>query len=372
MFCKLRGFFAREPVLCIAGAAALATAFAVPPNWADYIGYLDLRVLALLFCLMAVVGGLQRAGVFSLLAQRTITRAHSVRGLCAVLVLLCFFSSMLVTNDVALLTFVPFAALVLCGAGLRRHLLFVVVLQTVAANLGSMLTPVGNPQNLYLFSYYQMGLGSFLSAVLPIAALSLALLLGLLLFIPRAPLSISQPKAPALSSPRPVICYALLFALCLLTVLHLVPYPAVLAIVLAYTMLFDRPVLCHIDYGLLATFIFFFIFVGNLGQIEPVRQWLSGALAGRELLGAVLCSQVISNVPAAVLLSGFTSQGRALLLGANIGGLGTLVASLASLISFRLYARVEGAQTGRYLAAFTAVNLGILLVLLPVGLFLCT
>lgn len=370
MLLKLRAFFAREPVLCIAGGAALATAFAVPPTRADYLAYLDLRVLALLFCLMAVVGGLQQAGLFSLLAQRTILRAHSVRGLCTALVLLCFFSSMLVTNDVALLTFVPFAALVLGGAGLSRHLLLVVVLQTVAANLGSMLTPVGNPQNLYLYSYYQMGMGDFLAAVLPVAALSLALLLVLLLCIPRAPLSISQPKPPALP-PRPLACYGLLFLLCLLTVLHLLPYPLTLAAVLAYTLLRDRPVLRRVDYGLLLTFVFFFVFVGNLGQIEPVRRWLHTALAGREFLAAAGCSQVISNVPAAVLLSGFTAQGKALLLGTNIGGLGTLVASLASLIAFRLYARTEGARTGRYMALFTAVNLALLVVLLPLGLYLC-
>ena len=215
-----------------------------------------------------------------------------------------------------------------------------------------------------------MGMGDFLAAVLPVAALSLVLLLALLLCIPRAPLSISQPKPPALP-PRPLVCYGLLFLLCLLTVLHLLPYPLTLAAVLAYTLLRDRPVLRRVDYGLLLTFVFFFIFVGNLGQIGPVRRWLHTALAGREFLAAAGCSQVISNVPAAVLLSGFTAQGKALLLGTNIGGLGTLVASLASLIAFRLYARTEGARTGRYMALFTAVNLALLVVLLPLGLYLC-
>ena len=362
-------FFRREPVLCIAGAAALCSAFWVPPSW-DFLGYLDWRVLALLFCLMAVVSGLQQGGLFARLSQQAILRAKSVRGLCLLLVSLCFFSSMLVTNDVALLTFVPFAALVLGQAGLGRHLLYVVVLQTVAANLGSMATPVGNPQNLYLFSFYRMSPAQFFQAVLPVAALSLVLLFLLCLPIPAAPLSIRPAKQQPAPLPRRLLGHGLLFLCCLCTVLHWVPWPATLAAVLLFLLLFDRPALRQVDYGLLLTFVFFFLFVGNLGCIEPVRQWLSGLLGGRELIVSLLCSQVISNVPAAVLLSGFTSQGTGLLLGVNIGGLGTLVASLASLISFRLYAKTPEAKAGRYLGVFTLVNGGLLLFLLPFGLLL--
>lgn len=370
MSSKLTGFFRREPVLSIAALAAIVTAFFASFSLKAIGEAIDWRVLALLFCLMAVVQGLEGAGLFEKLAQSAIQRAGSLRGLCAVLVLLCFFSSMLVTNDVALLTFVPFAVLVLRGAGFEKHLLYVVVLQTAAANLGSMATPVGNPQNLFLFSRYQMSAPHFFIRVLPVAGLSLLLLLLLLLPIPRGSLSVQSGQSPRPLSLKAILPYGILFALCLCTVLHLVPYPITFVLVLLYLAVKDRPILRRVDYGLLLTFVFFFLFVGNLGAIPPVKQALYQAIQGREMIACTLMSQVISNVPAAVLLSGFTEKGGALLLGSNLGGLGTLVASLASLISFRLYGKAQPEQKGRYLLYFTLVNVLLLLLLLPLCLLL--
>lgn len=352
---KLRSFVRREPVLLIAALAALASCFFVPPDGA-YWNYLDWRTLALLYCLMTVVAGLRQAGLFAHLAHLLCRKAGSLRVMGTLLVLLCFFSAMLITNDVALLTFVPFAVVVLGLAGQQKALIRVVVLQTVAANLGSMLTPVGNPQNLYLYSFYDMGMGEFLSVTFPVWGLSLLLLLGCCLLLPRTPVQVFLGEEPGVE-PRRLWLYGALFALCLLTVLRLLPWPWMLAGVLAALLLLDRRMLGQADFMLLLTFVAFFVFAGNLARMEAVNRLLRQLLAGREYAVSLLASQVISNVPAALLLSGFTANARALLLGVNIGGLGTPIASLASLISLKLYSHSEHARPGRFLLEFTAVNL---------------
>ncbi|MHC1695253.1 MAG: SLC13 family permease [Eubacteriales bacterium] len=360
---RLKGFVRSEAVLLISAAAALASAFFVPPS-KDYIGYMNFHVLALLFCLMAVVAGIQKAGVLKALSLRLLRRVGHVRQLALVLVLLCFFSSMLITNDVALLTFVPFALIVLECAGLERYILPVVVLQTVAANLGSLLTPVGNPQNLYLYSYYKMTLADFMGVTLPITAVSLVLVSALCLYFPKTHVDVPIGGEHKVDGGGRLWMYGALFVLSLLTVFGLVPYYITLAVTGAVLLVFDRGIYGHINYSLLLTFVCFFVFVGNMGRIEAVRSFISTLLEGREVVVSALLSQVISNVPAAVMLSSFTSDGKALLAGTNIGGLGTLVASLASLISFRIYCQSPHARRGRYLAVFTAVNAGLLVILL--------
>ena len=357
----IRSFIRREPVLLIAALAALASCFFVPPD-AQYLSYLDLRTLALLYCLMTVVAGLRQAGLFAHLAHSLCLKAASLRAMCLLLVLLCFFSSMLITNDVALLTFVPFAVVVLGMADRKKELIHVVVLQTAAANLGSMLTPVGNPQNLYLYSFYDLTLGDFFRVTFPIWALSLLLIAAACLFFDRSRLPVFLGEEPGVDRRR-LWLYLALFALCLLVVLRVLSWPLMLAGVAAALLIFDRKMLLKADFMLLLTFVAFFIFAGNLARIEAVSALLRRMLAGREYFVSLLASQVISNVPAALLLSGFTGESRALLLGVNIGGLGTPIASLASLISMKLYAHAEGAHTGRYLLEFTAVNLILLLLL---------
>ena len=359
---RVKDFLKREAVLCIAFLAAVVSCFFVPPDGA-YLNYIDLRTLALLYCLMVVVAGLRKAGSFTALAHFLCHRAGNLRLMSAVLVALCFFSSMLITNDVALLTFVPFAVVVLGMAKREKELVWVVVLQAVAANLGSMLTPVGNPQNLYLYSRYGMSGGDFFSATAPVWCLSLLLVLGCCLLMKKEPVRVFLGEKPILLR-KLLLFYSALFLLCLLVVFRLIRWPVMLVLVLLLVGLFDRRTLLKADFLLLLTFVCFFIFAGNLARIDAVDRLLRHMLTGRELFVGVLCSQVISNVPAALLLSGFTENARALLLGVNIGGLGTPVASLASLIALKLYSHAERAEPGAFLRRFSLLNFLLLAVLL--------
>jgi len=350
----IAAFVKREPVLLLSVLAALISCFFVPPD-GTYLTYADFRTLALLYCLMVVVAGLRTAGVFAWLSHVLCERAKSARSLGLLLTGMTFFSSMLITNDVALLTFVPFAVVLAGMTGRKRDLILVVVLQTAAANLGSMLTPVGNPQNLYLYSFYALPPGDFFRITLPVWAASFGLILLLGLCLPREALTPWLGEQPGVER-KPAALYAGLFAVCLLAVFRVLGWPVMLAIVLASVLLFDRRRLYAADFMLLLTFLAFFVFAGNLARIGAVDRLLRAALAGRTFAASVLTSQVISNVPAALLLSGFTEEAKALLLGVNVGGLGTPVASLASLISLKLYAQTPDARVGRYLLAFTVVN----------------
>lgn len=342
--------------------AAVISCFFVPPD-AGYWAYLDLRTLALLYCLMVVVAGLRRAGVFSAMAHRLCCRAGSVRKMGITLVLLSFFSSMLITNDVALLTFVPFSVVVLGMAHQEKALVWVVVLQTVAANLGSVLTPVGNPQNLYLYSHYGFSMADFLKVTAPLWLLSLALVLLLCLRLPKSGLEVFLGEEPDLDKKR-LSLYLYLLLLCMLVVLRVIEWYILLPVIIAVLLAADRKRLLKADFMLLLTFLCFFVFSGNLARIPAVKELLSRLLEGRELLAGALTSQFISNVPAAMLLSGFTDKGAELLLGVNIGGLGTPVASLASLISLKLYSHSENSSTARFLKLFLLVNLSLLALLL--------
>ena len=373
---KVLQFIKQEAVLSVATVLAVASAFAVPPD-GEYLGYLDLRTLAVLFSLMAVMAGLRRQGVFDRLGRALLARTRGLLPLVWLLTGLCFFGSMVITNDVSLLTFVPFTFSVLAGLGeTGRHLAVpVVCMQTVAANLGSMLTPIGNPQNLYLYGRGGLGLPDFVALMLPYTLAALVLLAvwavpvcrkaGELAIAPQAA------PAPAPAGDRRIIgMYAALFAVCLLVVARVLPYGVAFALVLAAVLLFDRPTLRLVDFSLLLTFVAFFVFIGNLGRVPAFSAWLQGLLAGREVLVAVLASQVLSNVPAALLLSGFTGNIPALIVGTNLGGLGTLIASMASLISYRQIAREQPADKGRYFALFTASNVVFLATLLALWMLL--
>ena len=344
-----------DPVLLAAWGLALVSAFLVPPD-REWLGYVDFHTLGLLFCLMLVMAGLQDIGFFQRLGEGILGRTRTARQLELVLVLLCFFTAMLITNDVALITFVPFAGAVLGMAGLTDRIVPVVVFQTVAANLGSMATPVGNPQNLYLYSHYGVPLGEFFGAVL---------LTGALLMRRSAPL----PEIPSTAGQLPpargrLLCYLGLFLLSLAAVAKLIPVLLLVPMVMAAILLIDHRLFARVDYGLLLTFAGFFIFIGNVGRIPAFRELFASLLAGREVYAAALVSQVISNVPAALLLSGFTDNAGALLIGTNLGGLGTLIASMASLISYKYIALSFPEKKGKYLGFFTAVNLLFLAVLL--------
>lgn len=377
----LMKFIKKEIVLWIALALAVLSMFVVKPD-SRYLGYVDFRTLAILFCLMAVVAGFKRQGVFELLAEKLLSVAGSVRGMVTVLVLLCFFMSMVITNDVALITFVPFTIAVMgrTEAGIKeRWLLKTVVMQTIAANLGSMLTPIGNPQNLYLFGLSGLGVGGFVRLMLPYTLLSLLLLLGWIFCASRrdkktvdkaAESEGTEPgKKRGSGSAERMIAYSVLAVISLLAVGHIIPYWAAFASVLAYTLCRDRKVLSQVDYALLCTFAALFVLIGNIGRIPAFRDFLMRMTEGREIAVSVAASQIMSNVPAAILLSGFTNRIEGLIVGTNLGGLGTMIASMASLISFK-YIAAAGERRGRYFLLFTVANLVFLAVLSAAAYFM--
>lgn len=362
---RILAFFSENVVLMVSLAAALVSAVFVPPS-AAYFSYVDWKVIILLLCLMSAVAGMRSLGVFDAISARLLAGTDSTRLIAFILMNLCFFSSMLVTNDVALITFVPLTLGLYSGTRLCPQLIMTVVIETAAANLGSMMTPVGNPQNLFLYSFYEMGMGEFFSNVLLLGTCGYALLCGTVLLVKKDSIKPSCEAAP-LSVGWRFPLYIAVFLVCVLSVAGLVNEYICLAATLAAVLIADRRILAKIDYPLLATFICFFVFVGNLSNIAAVEQFISGLLAGRELIVSVLLSQIISNVPAAAMLAEFTENSSALLKGVNIGGLGTPVASLASLISFRYYCNAEGAQKGRYMAVFSGVNFALLAVMLALG-----
>jgi len=357
----IKQFIKKETVLCVAFVLAILSCFFNPPS-AEYISFIDFRTLGLLLSLMAVMKGFQESGLFSYLATGLLKRTKSIRQASAVMIFLCFFSSMIITNDVALITFVPFAIEVLSLSENKKAIIPTVVLQTIAANLGSMLTPVGNPQNLYLYSLSGMGLAELFSLTLPYTLISFIILCISLLFIrnnKNAP--ISNDTVP---ERKKLIVYFTLLILCLLTVAQVLHYLLTLVIVLIVILFFERNILKKIDYSLLLTFVGFFIFVGNIGSIDSISDALSKTINGNEVLVSVLSSQIISNVPAAILLSGFTDRFDLLLTGTNLGGLGTLIASMASLISYKYVAAHDSNCKGKYLIMFTFLNILFLAILL--------
>lgn len=369
---KLIAFFKKETILCISGILAVASAFLIPPD-AGYLAYCDIRVLVLLFCLMAVMGGFQQVGAFDRMANLLLARARRMRQLATTLVMLCFFSAMFVTNDVALITFVPFTIMLLERANLQEKLIPFIVMQTIAANLGSMLTPVGNPQNLFLYTISGMGMGDFFAVTLPYVVVSYFLLYVFCYFQGKTPLATEKQEPKKQWTPQEktfLLALGVLFLLCLLAVFRIAPYQAILIVILIWFLFFQKGILKNLDYNLLLTFVFFFVLIGNLGRIPAMRETLQNLLLGREVLVSFFASQFISNVPAAVLLSEFTNRYDQLIAGVNIGGLGTLIASMASLISYKYFAQIPHAKKGRYMLFFTGMNVLFAAILLTVNLLL--
>ena len=367
---KLLDWCKREIVLSIAILLAVISAVIIHPD-KEYINYIDFRTLAILFCLMAVMAGLQKIGLFRYVAEKLLGRVSHIRGLTFILIMLCFFSSMLITNDVALITFVPFTFIVLkmiMGDHSERLIVPVVVMQTIAANLGSMLTPIGNPQNLYLYGKTTMNFVSFMLLMLPYTVIAFLLLAVWCLSFryqgeKRIELRIEQ-ICGITQYKKQLVTYMSLFVLCILTVAHVIPYQATLGIVLLVVFILDRHVLKEVDYALLLTFVGFFVFIGNMGRVPAFNAFIQNIIDGNEVLTGVVASQFMSNVPAALLLSGFTNQYELLIVGTNLGGLGTLIASMASLISFKYIGKEYGHLKGRYMLYFTVANILFLILLL--------
>lgn len=357
-------YLKKEKVLSISLILAVMSSFFVHPD-KKYLGYVDVRVLILLFCLMIIVKGFQDVGLFDYLIVKVFGEVKSSRRLSQMMVLLCFFLSMLITNDVALITFVPFAIMALRLCHQEKLIIRVVVLQTMAANLGSMFTPIGNPQNLYLFSVSNMSLGSFFKTMLPVAVFSLILLMAATMLIPKEEIHMVAPQSAHLGGRKNLTLYTVLFLINLLVVFRVITWiPALIITAIGIVFLHKQKLFKQVDYALLLTFVGFFVFVGNIGRIPWISQILQNMIQGREIIVSAFFSQFLSNVPAALLLSGFTDNLKGLLVGTNVGGLGTLIASMASLISYKLYAAQEDADKGKYMLVFTGYNvIGLILLL---------
>ena len=358
-------FTKKENVLMISALAAIISMFYVPLN-ISYINYIDFRVLAILFCLMAVIMGFNNIGVFDVMSKNLLKHIKGTRMLCYILILLCFILSMWITNDVALLTLVPFTILVLTMTKQENLMIFVIVMETIGANLGSMLTPVGNPQNLYLYTYYDLNASTFFLITIPIVRTSFIILTIPMFFIKNNKITLIFAESSFIRDKKKLIIYILLFLISIGCVFHLISYQVTFVIILLTFLIIDRNSLLKVDYSLLLTFVYFFIFVGNVGQIEVITNFMNDFIKGKVFLTSIVLSQGISNVPAAVLLSTFTDDYKNLILGTNIGGLGTIIASLASLISYKLYAKVEGKNIKKYLLLFTLLNFFSLIILLLV------
>ncbi|MEK0306350.1 SLC13 family permease [Bifidobacterium favimelis] len=382
----LKSLLKSETVLLIATAIAIISCFLVHPD-RQYLGYIHMNTITQLGSLMLVVCGFQRIGVFHAIGADLLTRVHTVRGLALVLVALTFFSSMFITNDVALVTFVPFAIAVLIMAGLEERTFLVVTLMTVGANVGSMLTPIGNAHNLYLKARSDMPTSDFLMAMAPYTLVSAVMLVLVCWFafgrgrVSRLEHMDADDLRKSVLAPNPdkiqpqvremqqggkwrIAVYLFLFVVCLLGVGKVIPQWAMVGIVVLTFLACDRQVFLHVDWGLLLTFVAFFIFIGNARRLPAFYNLVSGLVNVHPLLTSALCSQVISNVPTALLVSGFSDAWKDIIIGTNLGGLGTLIASMASLVSYKAVIKRYPTKKGRYLAVYTACNMVFLVVLL--------
>jgi Na+/H+ antiporter NhaD/arsenite permease-like protein len=356
-------FLAKNVVMAVAFTAALITCFIVPVD-REYLDYFDVKTLTCLFCVLAVVCAYKNINFFYILAQKIVKSFKSTRRAILALVYITFIGSMLIANDMALLTFLPLGYFVLSTSGRTKYMAFTYIMQNIAANLGGMLTPFGNPQNLYLYTKFNIPNGEFVGIMFLPFIISVTLITVCCLFVKDEPLEIRD--APAkMSTPR-VLLYTALFALAIAIVFRGIPYWIGLIVIPAVLLFADRKALKMVDYPLLLTFVFFFIFAGNMARIDAVRFLLSGLLEKNTLLFSVISCQFISNVPSAILLSQFTGNYADLLVGVNIGGTGTLIASLASLITFSEYTKHNPEKSWYYVKLFTAFNFGFLIILTAV------
>ena len=354
-------FTKKNVVMIIAFSAAVITMFFVPVD-GQYADYFDYKTLTCLFCTLSIVCALKNIHFFYMLAHKIVRLFKTARMSVLALTYITFIGSMLIANDMALLTFLPLAYLVLSTTGKEKYMAFTFIMQNIAANLGGMLTPFGNPQNLYLYTKFNIHTGEFMSIMsVPFFVSILLITLCCLAFVKPEPLEIEEEKTEC-NLPRAVI-YLVLFALSIIIVFRIIPYWIGLIVIPAVLLIMDRKALKSVDYPLLFTFVFFFIFSGNMARIADVRNLFSALLEKNTLLFSVISCQCISNVPSAILLSQFTGNYRELLLGVNIGGVGTLISSLASLITFREYVRYNPGKSGYYIGLFSAFNFAFLIVL---------
>ncbi len=356
----LKNFIKKNAVMFIAMTAALVTCFFVPFD-KEYFKYFDLKTLSCLFCVLAVVCALKDINFFYMLARKTVQLFKTTRMCVLALVYITFIGSMLIANDMALLTFLPLGYFVLTATGKQKLMAFTFIMQNIAANLGGMLTPFGNPQNLYLYSSFDIPNGEFISIMFPPFIAAVLLITACCMFIKSEPLYIAD--EPIHVSHKRTALYMLLFALAILIVFRGVPYGVGLVVIPVVLIFADKEALKSVDYPLLLTFVFFFIFAGNMSRIDAVQSFFCNLLKKNTLIVSILSCQLISNVPSAILLSQFTDNYRDLLTGVNIGGVGTLISSLASLITFKEYMKHNPGKLKYYITMFTVLNAGFLVAL---------
>ncbi|MBE6051568.1 MAG: anion transporter [Clostridium sp.] len=361
---QLWDFFKKDTVLFISLILAIISSFISMPK----IEYIDFKVLALLFNLMIVVAAFKKLKVLDTTATMLLKKCTSYRSISLILVLITFLSSMLVTNDVALITFVPLS-IIICKKA-KIHPEKIIIFQTLGANLGSSFTPMGNPQNLYIYSYFNLSALEFFKITLPLLLVSIVFLGILLIKVPKVKLEFELEKI-AITNKKQVIYYSLLFIFILLSVFHLIDYRYAFLLTITIVFLLDKNLFTEVDYSLLLTFIFFFIFIGNISSLEWVKAFMSNILKNKNntYFSSIMLSQIISNVPCTMLLASFTNNFKELLFGVNIGGMGTLIASMASLISYKLYVK-EGYDNSNYVKKFSFYNLLGLLVITPIILII--
>ncbi|MBQ3057576.1 MAG: citrate transporter [Clostridia bacterium] len=360
-FKGIYNFFKSNIVMTVALLAAVVTSCIIPPD-SNYIGYFDFKTLTCLFCVLAVVCALKNIRFFYILARKIVEVCGNIRTCVLMLVYITFIGSMLIANDMALLTFLPLGYYVLTTTKQEKYMEVTFILQNIAANLGGMLTPFGNPQNLYLYSFFEIDNFEFMGIMAPCFVVAIVLItLCCLIFI--KPERVVLQKQKVNLPPQKTIIYLLLFAYSILIVFRGIPYWTGIIVMPLFLLFMDRDALKAVDYPLLLTFVFFFVFAGNMARIDVVREFFSYLLSKNTLVVSVLSCQVISNVPSAVLLSQFTNNYADLLVGVNIGGAGTLIASLASLITFREYAKHNPTKFKHYIVTFSLFNFGFLAVL---------
>ncbi|MEG0773481.1 SLC13 family permease [Clostridium sp.] len=358
-------FLKKEIVLILALSLGIFSSFWTTPK----LEYIDFKVLILLFNLMIVVAAYNDLQVLDTIAISMLKRSTSYKKLSLALVGLTFFASMLVTNDVALITFVPLTLII--GKKVNVNVLKLVIFQTLAANLGSSLTPMGNPQNLYIYSFYNIHPWEFFKITAPLMVLGIVFLF-VLINTEKNSVHAFELEAINMKDKTQTIIFSVLFFIIILSVFHVIDYKITFILTIITVFILNKKLFLHVDYSLLITFIGFFIFIGNISNLHGVKSVMSTFLGSETstYFSGILLSQVISNVPATMLLSKFTTFYKDLLLGANIGGMGTLIASLASVISYKLYANEYSYENSRYIKTFTAYNLIGLVIFVPIIYFL--
>lgn len=361
---KIFNFIKSEVVLTVASVLAIITMFFVPID-KEYLNYFDYNTLICLFCMLAVVAGLKSTNVFELISRKLIGLFHTRRAVIYTLVFGTFFFDMIVANDMSLITFLPLTYIVLHSTKNDKYLAFTFIMQTIAANMGGMITPYGNPQNLYLYSYYNIGTTEFFS-ILFAQVITVAILLWICCaFVPNEKLKLRK-SSKIIISKKTLIVYAILFVLVILSVFRIVPYLLTLAIVLITILIMDRKRFKQVDYALISTFCVFFVFSGNMARIPQIKTFISEIVVKNTLLAGIVSCQFISNVPTAIFLSKFTQNYRDLLISVNIGSLGILISSLASLITLKEFLKHQPKNFFKYLGMFTIFNTMFLIVLLLV------